>query len=73
MAIKIRNNNAWLSNHPTQSILFSDTLNTWQHIRKTYNSDFKALVFGALPTEKDILSTLNDVSNRLKPTKWTIE
>lgn len=68
-----RNNNAWLSNHPIESILFSDTSNTWQQIRKTYNSDFKALVFGALPNEKDILTTLNDVSNRLEPIKWAIE
>jgi predicted nucleotidyltransferase component of viral defense system len=68
-----RNNNAWLSNHPVQSILFSDTVNTWQQIRKTYNSDFKELVFGGLPTEKDILSTLNAVSNRLKSIKWTIQ
>jgi predicted nucleotidyltransferase component of viral defense system len=68
-----RNNNAWLSNHPIKSILFSDTINTWNQIRKTYNSDFKELVFGELPTEKDILSTLNAVSNRLKSIKWTIQ
>jgi hypothetical protein len=67
-----KNNNAWLSNHPLKALIFSDTINTWNQIKKTYNSDFKALVFGELPNEKDILNTLNYVSNRLKPIKWTI-
>jgi predicted nucleotidyltransferase component of viral defense system len=67
-----KNNNAWLSNHPLKALIFSDTLNTWNQIKQTYNSDFKALVFGELPNEKDMLNTLNYVSNRLEPIKWTI-
>jgi predicted nucleotidyltransferase component of viral defense system len=67
-----KNNNAWLSNHPLQALIFSDTINTWNQIKKTYNSDFKALVFGELPNDKDILNTLINISNRLKPIKWTI-
>jgi Nucleotidyl transferase AbiEii toxin, Type IV TA system len=67
-----RNNNAWLSNHPLKALIFSDTLNTWNQIKQTYNSDFKALVFGELPKEKDMLNTLNYVSNRLEAIKWTI-
>jgi predicted nucleotidyltransferase component of viral defense system len=67
-----RNNNAWLSNHPLKALIFSDTLNTWNQIKQTYNSDFKALVFGELPNEKDMLNTLNYISNRLASIKWTI-
>lgn len=67
-----KNNNAWLSNHPLKALIFSDTINTWNQIKKTYNSDFKALVFGELPNEKDMLNTLIYVCNRLEPIKWTI-
>ena len=63
--ISFKNNNAWLSNPPASAILFSDTTNTWNQIKKTYNTDFKNLVFGELPSENDILGTLQKVANRL--------
>jgi Nucleotidyl transferase AbiEii toxin, Type IV TA system len=68
-----KNKNAWLSNHPASAILFADTEKTWNQIKATYNSTFKKLVFGELPTETAILDTLNTVSTRLKSIKWTIE
>jgi predicted nucleotidyltransferase component of viral defense system len=67
-----RNNNAWLSNHPQEAILFSEIQRTWQQLRNTYNTSFKALVFGDLPNEISIIDTLNTVVNRMKPIKWTI-
>lgn len=68
------NRNAWLSNHPSTAILFSDTTNTWNQISKTYNSEFKEeMVFGELPSEQDILDTLHKVANRLTSINWTIE
>ncbi len=72
--ISYKNRNAWLGNHPSTAILFSNTINTWNHISKTYNSKFKEeMVFGELPSDKDILDTLHEVANRLKSIKWTIE
>ena len=71
--ISFKNNNNWLSNPPSTAILFSDTANTWQQIKKTYNTDFKNLVFGELPSEEAIFNTLNKVANRLKSIKWTIQ
>ena len=70
--ISFKNNNDWLSNPPSTAILFFDTANTWQQIKKTYNTDFKNLVFGELPTEEAIFNTLNKVANRLKSIEWTI-
>ena len=70
--ISFKNNNAWLSNHPTSSILFSDTTNVWHQIRKTYSTEFKNLVFGELPSENAILNTLQEVSKRLHSIEWTI-
>jgi predicted nucleotidyltransferase component of viral defense system len=66
------NNNAWLANHPTKAIIFADPVNTWEALIEIYNTDFGNLVFGELPSEKDILDTLNKVSTRLKPINWTI-
>jgi Nucleotidyl transferase AbiEii toxin, Type IV TA system len=72
--ISYRNRNTWLGNHPSTAMLFSDTINTWNQISKTYNSKFKEeMVFGELPSNKDILDTLHEVANRLKSIKWTIE
>ena len=67
-----RNNNAWLSNHPQEAVLFSEIDHTWKQLRNTYNTGFKALVFGELPNETSIIDTLNTVVNRMKPIKWTI-
>ena len=68
-----KNAHAWLANHPSTAILFSDTANIWTEIRKTYNTDFRSIVFGDFPSEKDIMDTLNKVFTRLKTIKWTIE
>jgi predicted nucleotidyltransferase component of viral defense system len=67
-----RNNNEWLSNHPIKAMIFEDIENTWAQLRQTYNSDFKELLLGELPSEKDIINTLFTVSERMKPIQWTI-
>lgn len=64
--ISFKNNNEWLYNHPSTAILFSDTKNTWNQIKNTYLTTFAELVYSELPTEMEILYTLNKVSKRLK-------
>jgi hypothetical protein len=71
--LSFKNNNNWLSNHPSTAILFSETENTWNQIKETYNSSFKDLVFGEFPLENEILNSLITVSNRLKAINWNIE
>ena len=68
-----KNNNAWLVNHPTDALLFADTAKTWNQIRKTYNSSFRNLVFGLLPSDKMILLTLDKIAHRLKSVAWQVE
>ncbi len=70
--ISFKNNNEWLANHPVTAIIFSDISNTWSKLSQTYNSDFKKLVIGELPTEEEILVTLTYVSQRIKPIRWTL-
>jgi len=55
--LSFKNNNKWLSNHPKTTILFSDTENVWNQIKGTYETNFKELVFGEFPNEKEIRVT----------------
>lgn len=71
--ISFKNNNNWLSNHPIKTILFSDTENTWNQIKETYETSFKELVFGEFPSENEIMNTLILVANKLKTIEWNIE
>ena len=71
--ISFKNNNIWLSNHPTEAVLFSDTENTWNQIKETYETSFKELVFGEFPSENEIMNTIKVVSERLKTIEWNIE
>ncbi len=71
--LSFKNNNKWLSNHPITTILFSETENTWNQIKGTYETSFKELVFGEFPKEKEIMNTLKVVAERLKTIEWNIE
>lgn len=68
-----KNNNKWLANHPAKAIIFADTAGTWNKIKDAYAGSFRELVFGELPPEKDILTTLTSVVERLKPIEWNIK
>jgi predicted nucleotidyltransferase component of viral defense system len=71
--LSFKNNNEWLSNHPINASLFSNTENTWNQIKNTYETSFKDLVFGDFPDEKEILSTLIALASRLEKVVWDID
>lgn len=66
-----KNNNEWLSKHPSEAIIFSKTKNVWNKLSKTYHGTFSNLVYGQLPKEPNILKTLEKVSKRIKTIDWT--
>lgn len=68
-----KTNNEWLEKHPHEAILFKDPENVWQQLKNTYKTDFKNLVYGELPDEKEILKTFQKVSSRLKSITWNIK
>lgn len=70
--ISFKNNNEWLANHPSTAIIFSDTEKTWNQIKNSYFTTFADLVYGELPTEVQLLSSLNEVCERLKSVNWSI-
>ena len=68
-----RNNNDWLAHHPLESPLFADLENIWNQIKDTYSEDFSQLVYGKLPSEKEVLATLKMIAERMKPITWTVK
>lgn len=68
-----KNNNEWLKEHPVSAIIFNKLESTWKKLRNTYNTRFKELVFGELPTNTEISETLKTLSDRLEKIKWEIK
>lgn len=70
--ISFKNNNSWLENHPATAMIYADIENTWSQMRNTYNTTFKELVYGELPTEEKMTRTLKTVYDRIVSVNWII-
>ena len=70
--VSFRNNNKWLNYHPREALIFKDLDNIWEELRTTYSGNFKNLVYGELPGEKEILNTLKMIQKRLETISWSI-
>ena len=70
--ISFKNNNSWLENHPATAMIYADIENTWSQMRNTYNTTFKEMVYGELPTEEKMTRTLQKVYDRIVPVNWII-
>jgi predicted nucleotidyltransferase component of viral defense system len=70
--ISFKNNNSWLENHPATAMIYADIENTWSQMRNTYNTTFKELVYGELPTEEKMTTTLKTVYDRIVSVNWII-
>lgn len=71
--ISFKNNNSWLVNHPKDALIFRDLEHIWTELREAYEGSFKALVYGDFPHEREIISSLNRIRERLKQVNWNIE
>ena len=71
-AQSFKNNNDWLRHHPKDALLFKSPEKTWNQLKDTYQNDFKFLVYGKLPEEESILTTLLKVSQRIFTINWTV-
>ncbi len=65
-------NNAWLQNHPVNSLIFAELEEVWESLKGTYNGEFKDLVYGEFPTDTMVFETLNSIRNRIKHISWEI-
>ncbi|WP_298505628.1 nucleotidyl transferase AbiEii/AbiGii toxin family protein [uncultured Maribacter sp.] len=67
-----KNNNDWLRHHPKDALIFKSPEETWNQLKGTYQNDFKFLAYGELPNEKDVLSTILKVTERLYSIIWGV-
>lgn len=67
-----KNNNDWLKYHPKEALIFREPKETWNLLKDTYQNDFKFLVYGELPNEKQVLAKIIEVSDRLIDVKWEL-
>jgi hypothetical protein len=68
-----KNNNQWLIHHPNEALIFKDLDQVWNELRVAYNGDFKNLVYGVLPSDEAVLSTMRKIKARLTDINWTIK
>lgn len=72
--LSFKSGNEWLENHPKDALLFEQTQKIWdEELKRTYNNDFKELVYGELPMDSDILKTLLIVRDRLQDVEWNLK
>jgi len=63
--------NKWLEKHPKDAMIFANPKKIWEELKLTYHNKFKDLVYGELPSNEDILSSLNKVVSRISTVNWS--
>lgn len=71
--LSFKNNSKWLKNHPSSSLIFDEPKKVWSDLKSTYETDFKFLVYGNFPDEKELLKTLEMIKKRLSSVDWKIK
>lgn len=71
--LSFKNNNKWLVNHPSLSLIFEEPEKVWIDLRTIYVTDFINLVYGHFPEEKQLLKTLVMIKMRLITVDWNIK
>ena len=68
-----KSNNEWLAFHPKEAILFREPESTWKELENVYTNEFGNLVYGILPSSKEVLDTILKICERLQDIKWDIK
>ena len=70
--VSYKNNNKWISEHPSTALIFDNSEKTWQQLSSTYNGSFKDLVLGEFPLDSELVETLKQIGLRLKKVNWDL-
>lgn len=70
--VSFKNSNKWLIHHPSDAIIFKELGKVWIELKTSYESEFRNLVYGDLPTELELFNTLEKIKERLSSITWTI-
>jgi len=57
---------AWAAKPLAESALFAAPAQVWPELRMTYRMDFRAMVYGPMPPDDDVIIMLERVSQRLQ-------
>ena len=68
-----KNNNKWLSNHPSKALIFSDLESVWNELIEEYNNSFRMITYRELPDEKEIFRSLQRIKLRIENVNWEIK
>jgi predicted nucleotidyltransferase component of viral defense system len=68
----LRNNAEWLGYHPSEALLFRDTDIVWAQLAPVYVGEFRALVYGQLPAEAEVVAVLHEIRQRLLVLPWDV-
>ena len=69
--VSFKNNNDYLKYQPSKALVFSDLDMIWSQLATTYNNEFADLIYGALPNEEEVLSTMQSIKSRLDGLDWS--
>ncbi len=70
--IGYKNNNGWISEHPSKALVFNKPEETWEKLSTAYTGDFKDLIIGGIPAEHALVDCLKQVAARLKKIEWNL-
>ena len=68
-----KNNNTWLKHHPIKSKIFSELDLIWPKLKSAYAVNFKEMVYGEFPDEKELLATLSSIKKRISGVEWKLK
>jgi len=63
--------NKWLKKHPKDAIIFANPKKIWKELKLTYHNRFNDLVYGELPSDEEISTSLNKVASRISVVDWS--
>lgn len=65
-----KNNNDWLRHHPQDAKLFAEMEAVGEELRKTYEQDFRGLVYGELPPWGSVMGSLEKIRDKISRMNW---
>lgn len=71
--VSFKNNNDWLVHHPNEALIFRELEIIWDDMKDVYNDSFQKLVFADFPNATAILTTLQQIRQRLTSVQWMIK
>lgn len=68
-----KNNNDWLKHHPIKARIFSELDLIWPKLMTAYTLNFKEMVYGDFPDEKELFAILKKIKERITSVEWKIK